>query len=176
MKSTDILLVSYFLFLIYCRIINCRQNKVAFWFNVKPYLFIKDGKVEGILNDIIEKTNIYCSKYGFDVTYTNDSYKKYTSFFDAMESNFTYTLKDHINNNTDIVWFPVMSPHIHLLEKTFALQTMFKASGAVVIVKRDLIKLSRKIYLGVYKATNLVVLCMLLTVGIGILVWALVCS
>ena len=163
------------LILTVCNVAYCKKNGIAMWWNIKPYVYQNEkGRISGILVDIMNNINIYCPAFGFNLDYSNDLFNKsFHDFMTVMESNFTSANISSIieRNNSEFVWFPVISPVLDLKENTYALRYLFKASGAYVVIRRDVISLPMKIGVGVREASNLIILSCLFAICVGILVW-----
>ena len=152
--------------------VGTNRNCTVLWWNIKPYLYKENGTVKGIINDIMKNTKVYCPKHSFQhLNYENASFGIYPSFFRSIQSKFTLKFNKKKINASDIIWFPVISPKVKLEEKEYAFQNIFKATGAIVIIKRDIISLPNRAFAGISKAKNILLLSVLFIACFGIIVW-----
>ena len=70
--------------------------------------------------------------------------------------------------------FPVLSSNVTIIDKNYKAISYFNAPGAFIIVKRDLISMDRKLYVGIGKTALIVFIVISMSMAFGVTVWLLV--
>ena len=149
----------------------------TFWWNVKPYFYTENGgNPKGIIVDILNKFNVYCSTNYKSVAsehINNYSFNNYSSFLKALQS-YNSAFNKTVHDIGDISWLPVISRKVNITDRRFATRHLFQASGAFVIVKQDFISFENKVFSGILETMNIIILVIVLAFCMGIIIWSLV--
>ena len=149
----------------------------TFWWNVKPYFYTENGgNPKGIIVDILNKFNVYCSTNYKSVAsqhINNGSFDNYSSFLKALQS-YNFSFNKTVHDIGYILWMPVISRKVNITDKRFATRHLFQASGAFVIVKQDFISFENKLLSGICETMNILILVIVLAFCMGVVIWSLV--
>lgn len=164
---------------LFCALWCVGATRVPFlWWEVKPYVYLENGIEKGILVDLMRKYNYYCTHNEFSYDFgikENNFTSNYSGLLKLAMLNFSQ-LHPPLRNlsltmKLQVTIFPILARHVNVTERGFVTKAWIHSPGASVIVRRGMISLYRKTYLGVEKSLPLLVQCGLIVFILGIIMW-----
>ncbi|XP_057306927.1 uncharacterized protein LOC130645087 [Hydractinia symbiolongicarpus] len=147
------------------------QYMIPISWEIKPYAYRANNESKGVLFDILQKYDEYCSELKYErFSVAKDHFKNnYKKFVEFAESNFTQTYQN--GSKKYIYLFPLFSPNLQLSEKNFVVKSYFHSPGAFVIVRQESISSNKKMTVGFVKTIPLLCLGVFTAASVGIIVW-----
>ena len=170
-----------FLFVEFSSTVHSIELQVIYW-ELKPYIWVNNGTLDGILPFILEKASTLCSARENNVTVSYSlNLETFINFERVLASEKPKYGKGKLSNITKatrnpVIWFPYPvsirkkeNNPIHL--RHLKIYNFVYASSISIIMSRDHIAISRKILCGVYTCTPLLMQLFFCSVIAAITIW-----
>ena len=181
--STDIkLIMKISPFILICFIpCYCTKPKTVFYWNVPPYIWKENGTVRGSMRYFMDTMETKCKQPESVYYQVKGGYKGFTEALHSVVrgQKFVDTDKGKIDTKNDDGWMPFLNvswlkANKHSENITGEPFTFSVSKEMVVIVPRYKIEIMYKIANGFIRSFNFVILCLILTLVTGIIIWLLV--
>ena len=164
-------------------LVPCFGNKLKtiFYWDVAPYIWKENETVKGSNVYAINMMETKCKGPKSAYYRVNGGYK---GFSEALSSvldgkKIVETDKGNVDTNYDDAWIPFLNvswlkEYQHSKNSTLDIHTYFVSKEMVVIVPRYKIEILYKIAVGLKRSFNFLILCLILAILTGIIIWFLV--
>ena len=159
--------------------VNSQNFQVIYW-ELKPYIWVENGELDGILPFMLHKAKAYCDKQNsVEITFSVNL-NTFTHFEEVLSNIGSNKHGEgklaNITNLHPVIWFPYpvsirkrkKRPHKN---RELHVHNVVTAPSVSIIIKRDHIELTRKIFYGVYTCIPLVLQGFLCSVIAAIVIW-----
>ena len=160
------------IFLLFSLDMSCAYapHQIFYW-DLPPYIWKENGTVKGSIKQNFKMFEKFCGNHKSEFYQVKGGYK---GFMEALyRQTYVETDKGNVSVKLNDTWIPFInsseqSPPFDYLE------TYSTSKEMVIIVPRNKIEIMYKISLGLLRSVNFVVLCFILALLTGIVIWFIV--
>ena len=169
----------FFISIVTLPTVNSQNLQVIYW-ELKPYIWVENGELDGILPFMLHKAKAFCDKQNtVEITY-NVNLNTFIHFEEVLSNVDSYRYGEgklaNITSLHPVIWFPYpvsirkrkKRPH---KSRELHVHNFVTAPSISIIIIRDHIELTRKIFYGVYTCIPLVLEGFLCSVIAAIIIW-----
>ena len=142
-----------------------------FYWDLPPYIWKDNGTVKGSIKEWVRTFEKLCNVPKSEFFQVKGGYKDFVEVL--YRQTYVETDKGNVTVNTTDFWVPFLNAS-EQSPPFDQMSTYFTSKGMVVIVPRYKIEILFKISRGLLRSVNIVVLCFILALLAGIIIWFIV--